>query len=576
MALDGVQTLPPDFEKRLRKALTAIRIGDYNAADKILERLSPYLPSGDDVDLARIREENEYHRLRLATLMAEAAEYRGLYEKAENALKPYEGIVAELKEQKGCPSEELRFNGERDPRRLLLRQKLYFIWQKSVWLYRTGKVSESRELLDVAMDLGTRLHPPSEALCTQLFYGAGKLAFHECKDAEAFTMYRQSLMSASERFDIARAAHEKAPNNVSMKDEVKAARYSVAKTLALGLAQCLREDGKLEQAHSQVVAGRLLLNLGEDRELALYAQVLLCSIERSLFGENNQKRLDLIAEQIAECAEHFKDHHGEIGYRSRLEVALIKMQRRSLAEARRLLEEMLESTKTRRKQIDDVHKGDFFKKWEAEINLALSRCARRAGDYGQAVEYANDSVKAAEHDGLQRIKRRAQVVLVLALYDHAIQSDNDKTLLDQTMKKIDHALDPKWDPDVRTRANMLLTRARVQNVRGEVASALETFRRYKALEPQVEVGRIKELAEEVQKELTAEMFRCPADLDGKRFDFEHNLNVLRAHLIQRAGSKYFTAADQAKALNIARSSLYKHIRELKRLQLLPKSYRMPR
>ncbi len=533
--------LPEDFPEKLTEALWMVRVGAYAKADRVLEPLRPYIPT-EPVELSPAPDADEYYRLRLVTLVSEVADYKGDYYAAEVALRPYERIVRELQE---LPKSKLHFDGPKDPAWLLFRQKLYYLWQKSVLHYRADAIARSKELLNLAIDLAEHLKDPrSQALLIQLYYGAGKVAFHECREVDASRMYRESLMSASDHFIKARKSDD------FRKEEFEAARYSVGKTLALGLGQVLREQGRLEEARTQVVAGLVLLNLSEDEGLVNYASLLLGSIERSIAGERRSPLLERARDRIIDCSDSFKDHKGEVGYRSRLELALVAMQENRLDEARESVEKMLKPTPD--------------PKWVAECYLALSRIARRAGSHSEAVEFARKSVKAAE--GLERIRRRAQVVLVLALYAAATEGGKVRDdVLKETLREIERAMVSASEPDVRTHANMLLTKARVLKTKGEIASALDTFEKYKAIQPLVEVGRIHELADEVEKELApaTSQFRCPADFDSPIFDLDQNMEALRRYVIQKVTRKFDTKAEQATALGRNRTSLYTDINKPK-------------
>jgi tetratricopeptide (TPR) repeat protein len=526
----------------LTEALRDIRVGDYKSADATLNSVMDHMAT-ERVDLLREPSPYEYYQLRLATLVAEVAEYKGDYDLERRALMPYDRIVKELEEMQDTNG-SLDFTGLSRAQHLLVRQKLYYLWQKSVWLYRHGAINRSRVLLDVALDLATRLRPRSEALLTQLYYGAGKLAFHECKENDAIAMYRESLMSTSKRLDIARLT--KKTKKAFMRDEIKAAQYSLAKTLALGLGQCLREQARLEEAHTQVVAGQLLLNLGADKQLSHYASLLLGSIERSMAGEGRTELLEHASEQITACAGYFKSHHGEVGRRSRLELALVRMQEKKLDEAKRMLEAMLNT--------DPAPPA----KWIAESNIGLSRIARRVKEHDEAVTFAREAVRAASALGLERIKRRAQVVFVLALYEAATDGGIRQHILKETLTELDRALSPT-EPDIRTRANMLLTKARVLNARGDKALARRVFSEYETLSPLVQVGRINELAMTVANELEVmKDFRCPADSDPPDYNVDKNIEALRNYIKTKSEEdpRFRTATERAKALNRDRKTLY--------------------
>jgi len=534
------------LEEKLADALRRIRVGDYDAALAILDLLR-----GSQVE-ATFRAEpdaSDFAQLRLATLLAEAAEYKGKYDEQKKALDVYdpdERLIADLRDI-DLNNDSFDFSEYDRLRQRFVRQQLYYLWQRSVWEYRSrhGSIAKSRELLDLALRLANRLAPRSSALLTQLYYGAGKLAFHDCDEAKSIAMYRQSLMSASHHLDVVHGTDDDEVAPKSSVGEEEAAQYSVAKTLALGLGQSLREQGRLEEAHTQVIAGRLLLNIGADTELSHYARLLLGSIERSMAGENQDPELLERAQgRIEKCEQKFRDHPGEIGYRARLELALVMMQKQKLEKAREMLETIVQPPATG--------------KWIAEGNIGLSRVARRSSKHDEAIKFADKAVEASE---IKRIKRRAQTVLVLALYDGAVAATNPvakERLLDRTLTEIEKALDPKKDPDVRTRANMLLTRTRVERLKGQIAQALHTFEEFKILKPAVEVGRIHELAKVVEKEL-AEMdkpFVCPADYEPPDFDLDKNIDALRKYVRRKATARHPRPGDLARALNRSRTGLY--------------------
>jgi hypothetical protein len=542
-----MKELPAGFPAQLSDALARIRVGDYKNAAKILGRLRAYVPK-DAVELHELRREDGYFRLRLATLLSELTEHAGKYDTMNAFLSPYEGVVLELQEQQKT-KEGLVFK-EGDPNQKLLRQKLYYLWQKSVWCYRTGDITRSGEYLNCALDLARSMRPISRALLTQLYYGAGKLAFHECEDKRAIAMYQDSLMSASLRLDIARKKDAEEPGKGVMSHEAEAAQYSVAKILALGLGQCLREQSRLKEAQTQVLAGRLLLSIGADRELSHYALLLLGSIERSIAGEDRPDILDHAYDKVEACAKHFKNHPGEVGNRARLELALVTMQKGDSAAASEMLTAMLTPNPD--------------PKWAAEVNIGLSRAARREMRYADAVTYAQRAFDATRNHSLERIKRRAHTVLVLALYEYAVDGGAHKDRLNETLREIEWALAPSWSSDVRTRANMLLTKARVLNAKGEVANALAVLEQYKAIREFVEVGRIHELARTVEDELKPmELFRSLADAEVAVFNIKKNEKAVRNYLVEKAGRTFNTPEEQAKALDIGVSTLYLYRKQAK-------------
>lgn len=444
--MSATRNVPRDLEQPTSDALACIRLGDYDGATLILapyrHRLARQNVVLDDVG------RQEFLRLRLATLIAEVYDSKGLYDEAGRVLFPYNSVVRDLKQIQDKLAKEDAKEGEKQPLEpeepfdyRVTRGKLYFLWQTSVWRYRKERIELSRELLDIAIDLAERLQPRSESLLTQLYYGAGKLALHEGDEVKATKMYRRSLMNAADRLAAIRIKRKKVDPtdeiNARWSYELRAATYGVAKTLALGLGHCLREQSRLEEAHTVIVAGSLLLNA--DEQLAYYATLLLGSIERSMAGETNKPLLARARTQIDDCAEYFATHHGEVGTRARLESALVIMQQRQVPEAKERLHRLLASAKDA--------------KWIAEANIGLTRAARRSNDHDAAVRFAQDAVKAAGRPGMIRILRRAETVLVLAMYEHATVDGFQPALLKKTLKEIERVLSLPGKLDVRTRAN---------------------------------------------------------------------------------------------------------------------------
>src|SRR5262249_34639870 len=152
--------------------------------------------------------------------------------------------------------------------------------------------------------------------------------------AKATKFYRESIVNASAA--LARARDQE--------HEAAVARYSIAKNLALGLGQCLREQGRLEDAYTVVVAGRLLFEFTKDVSLTLYAEQLLASIERGTAGESSGDHLlDSARTRLEECVKFFAKRPGDDSFRSRYELALVLMQQGELPAAREMMKSVLAS-----------------------------------------------------------------------------------------------------------------------------------------------------------------------------------------------------------------------------------------
>ncbi|HET7436855.1 MAG TPA: hypothetical protein VFN10_19255, partial [Thermoanaerobaculia bacterium] len=373
--------------------------------------------------------------------------------------------------------------------------------------------------------------------------GSAKIALHNSDFPRATFMYRKSLVSASL---LSSQRLRKAESQVTS-HETEAAQYSIGKALALGLGQCLREQRRLEEAHMSVVAGKLLLDLGSDADLSYHAWLLLGSIERGTAGRSDKPLLDSAYAHLADCALHFEKHEGDVWFRSRYELGLVLLQQERLAEARHEMTAVLERATERDSD-----------KWIAYANLGLSRIERRAGAHDKAETAAGAAV--GRH--VSRIETRARLTYAHALHDHAVsmaEKDFDKlhkAELELTKVKIA----PR---DLRNRTMLLLLKARVFHSQGDERAALEAYEEFEKLEHLVEVGRVRELAQQVKKQLTPALdrFRCPADSVEPTWDKDENIEALRRHLVT-AISKVpgLTDTERARKLGFGRQ----HFADLKK------------
>ena len=425
----------------LNDALECVRTGDHDRARDHLLKADVHIPPSLVEDWPMTLAELE--RLRYVTLMSEIMEHDGTYKSAALLLARFKDAIAvAVAEKKNARAEDLDF-GTRTLEWQILRQELYFTWQVSVSRYRDGDFRESERILDEAQRIAEKLNPKAEGLLTQLYYGAAKLAFHGTHFGHAIDMYRASLTSAAERVDESR--QEKKP----IESDRAAARYSIGKALALGLGQCLREQGRLAEAHTVVIAGKLLLDLTSDRALQNHARLLLGSIERGSAGETNPPLLNSARDHLDACVNYFDVHGGDSWFRAHYERALAKMQAHDLAEARSEIAELL-----KRAGNEDPPKT----KWKANAQIALSRIERRDGRFDKAVEAASAAVDLSIK--IPRIARRAHTTLAIGLCDLALsESPVDHKRLDKVDQQLKIATSALNDDDTRNRVTLLLVGA---------------------------------------------------------------------------------------------------------------------
>jgi Tetratricopeptide repeat len=537
----------PNSEDPLTRALWRLRIGDHRGAEQILEPLRARLPKEIS---CRAPKQRDIHALRVATLLAELDDHYDRYKEASAILDLYErDVIDDLKRKWRTKKFKPKFGSRDDPRWQFFRQQLYFAWQRSIVQYRAGEVPESRELLNIAIGFAEAMDPPPRALRTQLYYGAGKVSLHESNLNGAIKWYRKAITSASARYQAVLEA--KLADREYNDHEMEAAQYSIAKTLALGLGHCFREQGRLEEAHTVVVAGQLLLGKSPDTDLTYYAVLLRGSIERGAAGEKNHELLRSAATTLKSCAKHFKARRGDVGFRWRYEHALLLMQQNDLAGAEREINEML-----KRATPDPDHK-----KWIADGHIALSRIYRRQGKYRDAVTAANTAVK---HAGSRRdIERRARTVLVDALYAQA-KSEGDRSLFDTIENELAAVMKLVSDDDARNRAGLQLLRARVTNAKGHNDAAQRIYDEYLRMRPFPEVGRNRELAAEVEMELATgrKSLLCPADGPEKNFNLKANKKAVEKYVFEKAYDSGLSKEELMEALGIENSKYFELKAEL--------------
>jgi tetratricopeptide (TPR) repeat protein len=531
--------------RKVKRALEHIRIGQYGDAKRTLKSLEQMSrPSSRDRPAAE-----QVVLLRLATVQAEIADHDGHYDKAQAALSFHTWVRDELLD---TPIAELRvtFDHRTDQEWKLLRQKLYYLWQLSVAAYRSGDYRESERLLTTATRAAESLQPTAHGLLTTLYYGSGKIALHGSAFGRAATMYRKSLVNAAElltahrRYAVRRDGRKKTKSAIA--HEIRATEYSIGKALALGLGQCLREQGRLEEAHTVVVAGRLLLDLGHDKDLAFHARLLLGSIERGSAGNTDVTLLASARTHAAECVEHFMKHPGDVWLRAHYELALVLMQQGELVQAKSVMAKVLNRASKR----DN-------KKWIANASIGLSRMARRAGLFKDAIadaQKARDVARAADH---RKIERRARIALALTLYDAAlVDVDPNIKLLEKAESELGRSPSTVAERDLHNRAMLHLVTARVRNKMGDVVGSQRAYAEYQKIGEFVDVGRVRELAERVASEMgpSLHVLQCPADEDVPRYNLKTNVDTLQRHVVLKVEEdpSYSTVNEKARAVGMNR------------------------
>lgn len=521
----------------VKAARDFVRTGDHDQASRLLARVKPSLTSiitdpraPKKLAVLRRTEREEYVLLlRRATLEAEIAEHSRDYPTAKNVLQPFEAVATAALNAPGENDLRLAF-ADRDLDWRTVRQELYLFWQLSIVHYREGRVEESSAVLHRALRLAESLHPEVEGLLIQLYYGAAKLAFHRGAYDQATSLYGASFQSAERRLFARGKRH------VVSSEEAAAARYSIGKTFALGLGQCLREQGRFEDARTVVIAGRLLLELTPDHVLNNYSGLLLGSIERGMAGESDPALLATARTRLDAAVLFFKDVASDPWFRAHYELALALMQAGEIVPARREIIALIKQAVACRKE-----------KWIANGHIALSRIERRAGRFTQSVAAARKAAESSAGSGIERIARRARTTLALALYDRAVRGGvPDPVGLDDAEAYLGSALRLLEPNETRNRVMLLLVTAQIRLAKSDAVGAQEAYDEYLKIGHWVKSGRVREIGEAVRRELAVSMFRAPVDSTDD-WDLENNRRAFDAYMLQRVRRRHPSAKTGALA-----------------------------
>lgn len=495
-------------QEALSQALVLIRTGRQARAEEIVGGIQwngPFDPQN-------------LHAVRYATLLAEIADYRCRYPAAQDALAKLEPIALEVLRSAGDRVPDLEFKNRKDPKWRLLRQQLFYVWQVSVAEYRNHHDREAGALLTAAIRYAEAMAPPPEGLLTQLYYALAKLRTRERRFADATTLFRQSLVHAAGRFaEAADATGEKRDR------EREASQYNIGKAMALGLGQCFLEQGRLEEAHTVVIAGLLLLEQTEDDVHRHYARLLLGTIEVASWTPDSETSLDSTRRHLETAYDFFLRTQIGLAFRAMAQLAQMELDRDDLDAAEQRLQDLFRAANRKNKP-----------KWEAYAQIGLAEAAIRRNNREKVLHHLNIAEGIAKQHKLASTAIEARTVRVAAAFETLKEPDRD-TLL-QAKRDLLLLLDEISDVDYRLRVVPLLLNARVLNLLGDTRRALESFQIYDSIKDRVQLPRVRKLADLVRNELfpSGGDFVCPADRKhNPSFDVDENLEELRLHLAQK-------------------------------------------
>lgn len=518
--------------------LSKIRVGDYRNAEPLL-REAIAAPEPERVviaweGLSAAAQREQLHLVRAATLASEIADYKGDRNGVNAALEPFSRLAEHLKGQRLRPARKFEYRSKGDIRWQLLRAELYCAWQLGVRAYRDGDMIGAKRIIGNASHIAELMRPRSEGLLGQLYYADALLRLRDRDFLGAAQMFRRSLVSASDRFS-------RAGDNLT---ERSAAQYCIAKALALGLAQSLLDQGRAEEARTVAVAGRLLLELTGDGFHKFYARQLLGSIERACATDSDAALLASARDHLEACAAFFGQEKPVTAFHARYELGLIDLHLGQLKEAEKRIGAVLRDAR----EAERPH-------WIATAHVGLSRVARKAGDYGRAVDEAIKARRIAHDHGLITTEIKARTAQIQALFDQHKSSPDD---LKEVEREIRSLLADVPEYDVRSRAVATLVLARVHAATGNRHRARAEFEEYERIRMHMQSARIGEFANVVLDEIfpPKETFRCPADDAHPNFNLKANEEAMRAHVIRKTKMFHKSVKEIADALGLSKSQYH--------------------
>ncbi|HYC63034.1 MAG TPA: hypothetical protein VEK79_26070 [Thermoanaerobaculia bacterium] len=427
-----------------------------------------------------------------------------------------------------------QFSGEDDLGWKLLRQELFCAWQFAVLEYRHGRLGESRRIMDAALQIADSMDPGSGGLLTQLYYAQAKLRLRERAFLEASVMFRKSLVAASVRFSNAGGGRDL---------ERQAAQYSVAKALCLGLAQSLLDQGRLHEAHTVVVAGRMLLDLTPDLVHRSYAQQLLGAIERASARDRDAFLLAAARKNLEQCVGFFSQHKPAAAFRARYELGLIDLH----------LGDSVSSEKRLSGLLMDAEAAQSVK-WTAMAHVGLARVARHMKEFDRSVKEALRARKIATKHKLRTVEINAHTAQLLTLFE---QYADQPEQLEEVEDGIHELLRKIPEEDVRNRVMGLLVHVRVLAARKELRRARATYEKYERIAHLVQSPRVHDIAELALRAISTNTFVCPADHVPPEFDLEKNKEALRDYVVHKVETVHQSPDERAEALNVGVSTYYR-------------------
>jgi tetratricopeptide (TPR) repeat protein len=472
-------------------------------------------------------------RLRGAFVSAEIFDYYGMYADARAALEPYS--VSAIVEQ-------LRTQGKRLDDTQLKRQ-FWLALALAQADYRDEYYPKSLDTLRECLEILTELDPDSARLHgtrARLLHGMAQNHRQLSDYATAMRCFGESIESANHRLikktDFAEFVEpevlvqsplSKEQQADRLVYEQKLANWSIAKTLALGIAWIYFATGRLSDASRCLAVGAALLRSTHDSTHRAYCALLSAAVERGRHGDDPAK-LKLVIPAMQRAAIGLNDHP-VLRVRAEYEFALACLHTGDLEGASAAIAKVDKSL--------GKAKGEGLRsaRWECTSLILKSRLQRLEGNPLVALRHADKAEDRARDAG-----QRGLMAEALIASSEALQQMKNRESVEQAGSRLRRARE-LVPTNPKTAATCSLHLAGVELDLGRPTAARDEFKRWETdYKPHIEHGFLKGLAARVERRL----WSSDGELKLDGMNIKHNALLLKKHLVSKVWEMQGLTLDQ--------------------------------
>lgn len=516
---------PSSPEEALERCHVDIREGHFSAA--ILKRVRKHQPRWETLPAQQKHQG--------AVVASEVYDYYAMHDDASRALQDYnlDDMLSALK------------SGERY-RSPTLKREVWIVLSLAQAHYRSENYTKVRSVLSDCVGVLDAADPARERYLgtrARLTHLSGQVHRQLGAYDEAVRQFGESIEYAWRRFrqktDFREFIGPEKYAPSAMSPEIqdrefhharKLANWTIARSLALGIAWVYYVTGRLSDASRCLAVGATLFRSTHDSVHRAYCELLSGAVERARHADKPE-RLDSALKCMRVASTGLVDHP-LFRLRAGYEVALAHLHAGDTAAAekeiaqleRHLLPRQPTARTSAGRGSRQPSDGGRSLRWQSQVQALRSRLCRARKDYTQAADRAADALRFAER--AQQPTLRAEALIAWA--EAECESGSDAEL--------EHALGRLAEARSLSRENpkigavCSLHTARVHLKRGRQDEARDAFRRwdleYHAI---VEHGFVRRLSDQVRAQLWSSDGELP--LDGLEYD--HNARRLKKLLVEK-------------------------------------------